>query len=272
MIDGKIEHQASTCGMFLPSFEEPRGATLVSLVVVVLMLSMRRRVVRTLLVVEVALVPRWRLLWWGVRTLRRRRVHAMGWWWMSMAPRGRRVHIWWRWVRVRLRSRMSWNCSETNYGITNSRLNSDKISRMASVAASSELSHSQLARTVTSWGSEHGVTIETGLATAGLILRSRFAGFSMNRDNQERLTTMNDSWILFLWWLRIAEETDQSSEPDTKLRILVLLKNWGDGGEEIACLEEGRVPREGLSGSSSLDFPFLRLLALETAVSSQSAD
>lgn len=28
------------------------------------------------------------------------------------------------------------------------------------------------------------------------------------------------------------------------------------GGEKIACLEEGRDPREGLSGSSSLFSPF----------------
>ena len=68
-------------------------------VVLLLILSMRwrRRVVRALLVVEVTLVPRWRVLRWGVRPLRRRRR-----WWMSMAPRGRRVHIWWWWVRVRL--------------------------------------------------------------------------------------------------------------------------------------------------------------------------
>jgi len=31
------------------------------------------------------------------------------------------------------------------------------------------------------------------------------------------------------------------------------------GGEEIACLEEGRVPREGLSGSSFLFSPFFLL-------------
>jgi hypothetical protein len=59
-------------------------------VVLLLILSMRRRVV------EVALVPRWRVLRWGViRPLRRWRR-----WWMSMAPRGRRVHIWWWWPRI----------------------------------------------------------------------------------------------------------------------------------------------------------------------------
>jgi hypothetical protein len=40
----------------------------------------------------------------------------------------------------------------------------------------------------------------------------------------------------------------------------VLERRWGeDGGEEIACLEEGRLPREGLSGSSSLFSPFFVL-------------
>jgi hypothetical protein len=79
---------------------------MVVVVLLLLILSMRwRRVVRALLVVEVALVPRWRVLRWGVRPRRRRRrrrwVHAMGWWWwMSIAPRGRRVHIWWWWPRI----------------------------------------------------------------------------------------------------------------------------------------------------------------------------
>jgi hypothetical protein len=70
---------------------------MVVVVLLLLILSMRwRRVVRALLVVEVALVPRWRVLRWGVRPLRRRRRR----WWMSIAPRGRRVHIWWWWPRI----------------------------------------------------------------------------------------------------------------------------------------------------------------------------
>jgi hypothetical protein len=70
---------------------------MVVVVLLLLILSMRwRRVVRALLVVEVALVPRWRVLRWVVRPLRRRRRR----WWMSIAPRGRRVHIWWWWPRI----------------------------------------------------------------------------------------------------------------------------------------------------------------------------
>ena len=82
----------------LPSFEEP-GAAALSIVLLLLISPVRRRrlmrwrrVVRALLVVEVALVPR-------------RRVRPLSWrvGRMAMAPRGRRVHIWWWWVRMLLR-------------------------------------------------------------------------------------------------------------------------------------------------------------------------
>ena len=97
----------------LPSFEEP-GAAALSIVLLLLMSPVRRwrlmrwrRVVRALLVVEVALVPRRRVrpLRWRVGRMamapRGRRVHILGR--MAMAPRGRRVHIWWWWVRMLLR-------------------------------------------------------------------------------------------------------------------------------------------------------------------------
>ena len=110
-------------------------------VVLLLILSMRRRVV------EVALVPRWRVLRWGViRPLRRWRR-----WWMSMAPRGRRVHIWWWWPRI------PWNCSEINYGITTWRIISQDLSHDVEVARKND----------------SGATTKTRLAIAELILPSR---------------------------------------------------------------------------------------------------
>jgi hypothetical protein len=93
----------------LPSFEEARAAVLSMVVVVasspicIWRWRLRRwRVVRTLVIVEVALVPWWGLVRWWVRPLRWR-IHTMGRVNMrSMALRWR-VHIGWRWVRVRLR-------------------------------------------------------------------------------------------------------------------------------------------------------------------------
>jgi hypothetical protein len=80
------------------------GGAVLSIVVLLLISPIRRwrlmrwrRVVRALLVVEVALVPRRRVrpLRWGV--------HILGRMAMAMALRGRRVHIWRWWVRILLR-------------------------------------------------------------------------------------------------------------------------------------------------------------------------
>lgn len=124
-LEAAFLQQAAAAKSGQASFEESRATALITMVVLVMSTirrrrwRWRRRVVRVLTLIEVALVPWWRLvrcgvrpLWWRVHTMRgwmtlRRRVHTMGGW----VTLRRRVHTRWRWVWVWLRLRIP--CSGT---------------------------------------------------------------------------------------------------------------------------------------------------------------
>jgi hypothetical protein len=92
---------------------------------------------------------------------------------MSMAPRGRRVHIWWWWPRI------PWNCSEINYGITTWRLISQDLSH--GIGSSQERQWCNYRNKISN--SRADPSQQAGREDAW------FERLSMNRDKQEQLTT-----------------------------------------------------------------------------------